>query len=165
MTDSKPYVVGLIADTHCKLPDGSDLPADALHALRTCDLIAHLGDLTSLGVLDRLAANGAEVVAVRNPKLDAPVGADARLVDGPVLRQIGSRRLAMVRDYPCEVDADVIAFGVPVGGGGHDHRVALVGHSLIVSPGSPNLPVRHNTVALLTFADSVDVEIVHLPTA
>ncbi|HEY4610793.1 MAG TPA: metallophosphoesterase family protein [Ilumatobacteraceae bacterium] len=158
-------MVGLIADTHCKLPDGSDLPADALDALRICDLIAHLGDLTSLGVLDRLGTNGAEVVAVRNPKLDAPVGTDPRLVDGPVLRQIGARRLAMVREYPCDVHADVIAFGVPVGGGGHDHRVALVGHSLIVSPGSPNLPVRHGTVALLTFGDSVDVEIVHLPTA
>ena len=165
MTDSKPFVVGLIADTHCKLPDGSDLPVQALDALRNCDLIVHLGDLTSLGVLDRLGATGAEVVAVRNPKLDAPVGTDPRLVDGPVLRKIGERRLAMVREYPCDVEADVIAFGVPVGGGGHDHRVALVGDSLIVSPGSPNLPVRHNTVALLTFGEMVDVEIVHLSTA
>ena len=53
---------------------------------------------------------------------------------------------------------------VPRGGGGHDHRVALVGTTLIVTPGSPNLPVRHGTVARLTFAENVDVEIVHLPT-
>jgi predicted phosphodiesterase len=165
MTNTKPYVVGLIADTHCKLPDGSDLPEPALEALRDCDLIVHLGDLTSIGVLDRLGAAGADVVGIRNPKLDAPVGTDSRLVDGPVLRQIGNRRLAMVREYPCDVEADVIAFGVPVGGGGHDHRVALVDGSLIVSPGSPNLPVRHETVAVLTFDESVDVEIVHLPTA
>ena len=165
MTNATPYVVGLIADTHCKQPDGSDLPTSALEALRDCDLIVHLGDLTSLGVLDRLGANGADVVGIRNPKLDAPVGTDSRLVDGPVLRRVGDRRLALVREYPCEVDADVIAFGVPVGGGGHDHRVALVGHSLIVSPGSPNLPVRHETVALVTFGDEVDVEIIHLPTA
>ena len=69
----------------------------------------------------------------------------------------------MVREYPCDVDADVVAFGVPVGGGGHDHRVAVDGGSLIVSPGSPNVPVRHNTVAVLTFAESVDVDVVHLP--
>jgi hypothetical protein len=35
---------------------------------------------------------------------------------------------------------------------------------VIVTPGSPNLPVRHGTVALLTFTENVDVEIVHLPT-
>jgi hypothetical protein len=52
---------------------------------------------------------------------------------------------------------------VPEGGGGHDYRVALVGTTLVVSPGSPNLAVRHGTVARLTFAENVDVEIVHLP--
>jgi len=163
-TAQQPYLVGLIADTHCKSEDGSDLPASAVEALRECDLIVHLGDLTSLGVLDALAVGGAEVIGIRNPKLDAPLGTDPRLVDGPVLREIGGRQFAMVREYPCEVDAEVVAFGVPVGGGGHDHRVAVSGGSLIVSPGSPNLPVRHNTVALLTFGESVDVEIVHLPT-
>jgi len=163
MTATQPYLVGLIADTHCKSADGSDLPSSSIDALRGCDLIVHLGDLTSLGVLDALAANGAEVIGIRNPKLDAPAGSDPRLVDGPVLRDIGGRRFAMVREYPCDVDADVVAFGVPVGGGGHDHRVAVDGGSLIVSPGSPNVPVRHNTVAVLTFAESVDVEVVHLP--
>ena len=57
-----------------------------------------------------------------------------------------------------------IAYGVPPGGGGHDHRVALAGTTLIVTPGSPNLPVRHGTVARLTFTEIVDVEIVHLAT-
>ena len=65
---------------------------------------------------------------------------------------------------PTVSSADVIAYGVPPGGGGHDHRVALVGTTLIVTPGSPNLPVRHGTVARLTFTENVDVEIVHLPT-
>jgi predicted phosphodiesterase len=128
-------------------------------------VIVHLGDLTSPGVLDRLAAGGAEVIGIRNPTLDAPVGTDPRLVDGPVYRDVRGRRLALLREFPADgVRADVIAYGVPLGGGGHDHRVALVGTTLIVTPGSPNLPVRHGTVARLVFADSVDVEIVHLPT-
>jgi predicted phosphodiesterase len=160
---TKSFVVGLIADTHCKLDDGSDLPAAATEALRGCDLIVHLGDLTSIGVLDRLAVDGAEVIGIRNPKLDAPAGTDRRLVDGPVYRDIGGRRIAFVREHPTDdVVADVIAYGVPAGGGGHDHQVGLVGSTLIVSPGSPNLAVRHETVARLTFSDDVDVEIVHL---
>ena len=118
-----------------------------------------------MGVLDRLADGGAEVIGIRNPHLDPPAGTDPRLVDGPVYRTLGQRRLALLREFPTEgVDADVIAYGVPSGGGGHDHRVALVGTTLVVTPGSPNLPVRHATIARLTFADSVDVEIVHLPT-
>ena len=163
--DETSVIIGLIADTHCKQPDGSDLPEAATEALRGCSLIVHLGDLTSIGVLDRLAADGAEVIGIRNPLLDAPVGTDPRLVDGPVYRNICGRRLAMVRYFPTEgVEADVIAYGVPPVSGGHDHVVMLVGTTLVVSPGSPNLPVRHGTVARLTFTDNVDVEIVHLPT-
>ena len=159
-----PIVVGLIADTHCVSPDGTDLPEAAIAALEGCDLIVHLGDLTSTGVLDRLAGGGAEVVGVRNPKLDPPAGSHPRLVEGPVIRELNGRRLALVREFPAEgVSADVIAYGVPAGGGGHDHRVGLVGGTVIVTPGSPNLPVRHATVARLTFGDDVDIEIVHLP--
>ena len=162
---SPPITVGLIADTHCSETDGSDLPAAATEALRGCDLIVHLGDLTSVGVLDRLAAGGAEVIGIRNPHLDPPAGTDPRLVDGPIYRQLRQRRLALLREFPADgVNADVIAYGVPTGGGGHDHRVTLVGTTLVVTPGSPNVPVRHRTIALLTFADNVDVEIVHLPT-
>jgi hypothetical protein len=156
-------IVGLIADTHCKQPDGGDLSEEATGALRGCDLIVHLGDLTSLGVLDRLAADGAEVIGIRNPLLDVPAGSDPRLVDGPVYREVGGRRLALVRSFPTDgVEADVIAYGVPEGGGGHDYLVSLVGTTLVVSPGSPNLAVRHGTVARMTFAENVDVEIVHL---
>ncbi|HTH05385.1 MAG TPA: metallophosphoesterase family protein [Ilumatobacteraceae bacterium] len=159
----QPITVGLIADTHCKLPDGSDLPDAAVDALRGCDLVVHLGDLTSVGVLDRLAADGADVIGIRNPLADQPVGSHPKLVDGPVYRDVGGRRVAFVREFPTEgVVADVVAYGVPVGGGGHDYRVALVGATLVVTPGSPNLAVRHGTVALLTFADDVCAEIVHL---
>jgi hypothetical protein len=115
---SRPTTVGLIADTHCTHADGSDLPEVATEALVGCDLIVHLGDLTSVGVLDRLAAGGAEVIGVRNPYLDPAAGTDPRLVDGPVYRDIGERRLALVREFPADgVSAEVIAYGVPHGGG------------------------------------------------
>jgi predicted phosphodiesterase len=159
-------IVGLIADTHCTSPDGADLPDDAVAALAGSDLIVHLGDLTSIGVLDRLAMAAGEVIGVRNPRLDAPTGVDPRLVDGPVTRTIEGRRIVFLREYPSariDDDVDVVAYGVPSGGGGHDFRVALDGRLLVVTPGSPNLPVRHKTVARLQItADTIDVDIVHL---
>jgi predicted phosphodiesterase len=158
-------IVGLIADTHCTSPDGADLPDDAVAALGGSDLIVHLGDLTSVGVLDRLATAAGEVIGVRNPRLDAPIGVHPRLFDGPVSRTIEGRRIVFVREYPSSGidDAEVVAYGVPQGGGGHDYRVAVDGHRLVVSPGSANLAVRHNTVGRLQItAEAIDVEIVHL---
>jgi len=159
-------IVGLIADTHCTSPDGADLPTDAVAALAGVDLVVHLGDLTSVGVLDRLAMAAGEVLGVRNPRLDAPAGTHPRLVDGPVSRTIEGRRIVFVREYPCsgiDDDAEVVAYGVPPGGAGHDYRVAFDGRRLVVSPGSPNLAVRRNTVGRLEITpETIDVEIVHL---
>ena len=159
-------IIGLIADTHCTSPDGADLPEEAVAALAGSDLIVHLGDLTSIGVLDRLATAASEVIGVRNSRLDPLPGVDARLVDGPVTRIIEGRRIVFLREYPSAViddDVDVVAYGVPPGGGGHDYRVALDGSLLVVTPGSPNLPVRHNTVAQLQITpDTIDIDIVHL---
>jgi hypothetical protein len=159
-------IVGLIADTHCTSLDGADLPDDVVAAVAGSDLVVHLGDLISVGLLDRLAMAAGEVIGVRNPRLDPPAGVDPRLVDGPVNRTIEGRRITFVREYPCsgiDGDAEVIAYGVPPGGGGHDYRVALDGRRLVVSPGSPNLAVRHNTVARLQITpETIDVEIVHL---
>jgi predicted phosphodiesterase len=159
-------IIGLIADTHCTSPDGADLPEEAVAALAGSDLIVHLGDLTSIGVLDRLATAAGQVIGVRNSRLDPLPGVDARLVDGPVTRIIEGRRIVFLREYPSAViddDVDVVAYGVPPGGGGHDYRVALDGTRLVVTPGSPNLPVRHNTVARLQITpDTIDVDIVHL---
>ncbi len=162
----EPVLVGLIADTHCTAPDGSDLPAAAVDALAGCALVVHLGDLTSLGVLDRLAAGGAEVLGIRNV-IDPPVGTDHRLVDGPVERTVGGRRVVFTRTRPTEADAlsrpDVIAYGVPAGGAGHDYAVSVVDGTLLVSPGSPNKALRHPTIARLSInANTIDVEVVHL---
>ncbi len=168
MTDNALSIVGLVADTHCTAADGGDLPESVVAALRGCGLVVHLGDLTSLGVLDRLAETGAEVIAIRNPDLDLPVGTDARLVDGPVQREVQGRRVVLMRALPisgeaANVDADVVAYGVPEDGGGHDHRVAVINGALVVTPGSPTYPARHSTVARLTFGpDTTEAEIVHL---
>jgi predicted phosphodiesterase len=161
-----PVLVGLVADTHCIAPDGSDLPAAAVDALAGCTLVVHLGDLTSLGVLDRLAATGAEVLGIRNV-IDPPADTDHRLVEGPVERTVAGRMVVFTRTRPTEADVlsrpDVIAYGVPAGGGGHDHAVSVVDGTLLVSPGSPTKALRHPTVARLSIsANTIDVEVVHL---
>jgi predicted phosphodiesterase len=159
-------VIGLIADTHCNTADRLDLPSQALDALVGCDLIVHLGDLTSVGVLDRLATTAGEIIGIRNPRRDPPAGVDHRLIDGPLNRTIGRWKMALCRAYPCndiDTDVDLIAYGVPADGGGHDYRVAVEGRRLLVSPGSPNLAVRTNTVARVgVTAASIEVDIVHL---
>ena len=148
---------------HCRLRDGSDLPDAVLTALAPADLIVHLGDLVTVALLDRLAGHGAAVIGVRKPTADPPAGSHPCLVDGPVIRTFGAIRCAFLRQLTEPLpDAHVIAYGVPSNGGGHDHRVALMRGSLVVSPGSPNFAVRHQTVALLRVADDIEVEIVHL---
>jgi putative phosphoesterase len=62
--------IGFIADTHCRQPDGSDLPEEVLKAFAGVDLIVHLGDFGEKGVLDRLATV-APVLATRNTRADA----------------------------------------------------------------------------------------------
>jgi predicted phosphodiesterase len=83
--------IGLIADSHCDREDGSDLPAEAIEALRGVDLVIDLGhtgspDRLCRGVLDRLEAEVAPVLSVQDfyGGADAPVlsPAEGRRVDG-----------------------------------------------------------------------------------
>ena len=72
--------VGVLADTHCVSADGSDLPDAVLEALAGCDLILHCGDVSALGVLDRLSTL-APVLSVRTT-IDPPADG-VRLHEGP----------------------------------------------------------------------------------
>lgn len=74
--------IGLLADTHCTRPDGSDLPDAVLDALRGVDLILHLGDMGDAAVLDRLAGV-APVLATRgghDPETDPRLVRGARVI-------------------------------------------------------------------------------------
>ncbi len=48
--------IGLLSDTHFSAEDGSDVPQVLLDALRGCDLIVHLGHISSAASLDKLAS-------------------------------------------------------------------------------------------------------------
>src|SRR5215470_15183948 len=65
--------IGLIADTHGRRDDGSDLPDAVLQAFAGVDLIVHCGDIGNPGILNRL-----ETVA---PVLAVPGEIDLALDD------------------------------------------------------------------------------------
>jgi putative phosphoesterase len=95
--------IGLLADTHCRAPDGGDLPQAVLDALRGVDLILHLGDAGERGVLDRLAGL-APVLATRgghDPE------SDPRQVRGARVLETGRGALGAVFDLG--------GLGIPVG--------------------------------------------------
>jgi putative phosphoesterase len=178
--------IGLIADTHCRLDDGGDLPSQVLQAFQGVDLIIHCGDLGKLGVLDRLQSV-APVLAVRSP--NDPHEDGSRLAEVRRVIEIGGLRIGVtfgVSDLGIEIDAnynlrtpsapleevlagkfggrvDILAFATI-----HKDLIAYHRGLLIINPGSPTLPVIHRegelgTVALLNSQEGqAAVEIVHL---
>jgi len=178
--------IGLIADTHCRLDDGGDLPAQVLEAFRGVDLIIHCGDLGKLGVLDRLQSV-APVLAVRSP--NDPHEAGQRLAETRRVVEAGGLRIGVtfgVSDLGIEIDSDynlrppstpldemlVDKFGERVElltfATTHRDLIAYQQGLLIINPGSPTAPaVRREgeigTVAIVeTHEARARVEIVHL---
>jgi putative phosphoesterase len=133
--------LAIIADTH--LPRGSRrLPEACVARLRAADLLVHVGDLMTAGVLDELEALGPPVAAVHGnvdePAVRARLPAE-RIVEAGDAR-IGlvhdagparGRLVRMARRFP---GADAVVFG-------HSHiplheRDAATGFQ-IFNPGSP----------------------------
>lgn len=131
--------LGVLGDTHCE--SASDLPDAVLAALAGVDLVVHLGDLQSAGVLDRLEGL-APVVAVpgRNDE------ADDRLSAGPVRTvDVDGMAVAVVRSL---AEHDVPAgVGLVLHGGTHDHEISVRRGVLYVNPGSTRFAARLPTVA------------------
>ena len=159
-------VVGVLADTHCVTIDGSDLPDAVLDALFGCDLILHCGDISSTGVLDRLATV-APVLSVRSP-IDPPADG-VRLHDGPLLIRAGHTLIGMATDLPDLMDPSEL-FGTDVdvvlSGTSHVPHVGRAGPTLLVNPGSPTIPLSGSGPTLATL--SLDgprsaVNIIYLP--
>ncbi len=158
--------VGVIADTHCVSSDGSDLPDAVLEAFSGCDLILHCGDVSSSGVLDRLATL-APVLSVRSA-IDPPADG-VRLHDGPLLVRAGHTLIGMATDLPDLIDPSVL-FGTDVdialSGTSHVPNVSRPGATLLVNPGSPTIPLSDSgpTVATIDLdGPRSAVHIVHLP--
>jgi putative phosphoesterase len=140
--------IGLIGDTH----DGIDaIEEGVMHAFAGVELILHCGDLTTLGLLDRLGAI-APVVAVRSaadPPADPP-----RLVEGPHVVEAAGLAVGLVNALGDQDPGQL--FGRPVDivvhGGTHAASVGHEGGRLSVNPGSPTL-ADETTVAVLEIRD------------
>jgi hypothetical protein len=161
--------IGLVADTHSRAPDGSDLPSAVLDALRGVDLVIHLGDMGAVGALDRFATV-APVLATRGGHAigaDPRIAATARVVEAgrfalgalfelpklaPEFRVTEDGTL-LVPDGPLapRLEAlfgrrvDVVAFAAT-----HAPFTSERDGVVFVNPGSPNLPAKPpGTVAIV----------------
>ncbi len=160
--------IGLVADTHGRKPDGSDLPETVLEALRGVDLVIHLGDMGAVGSLDRFAS----VAPVLATKGGHAVGSDPRIAERARV-VVGRFTLGALFElpklapefrvgddgtlvFPDEAIAgvlertfgrrvDVVAFAATHAPFNGEHEGVL-----FVNPGSPNLPARPpGTVAIV----------------
>lgn len=148
--------VGLIGDTHCRSEDGADLPDWAVEALADADVIVHLGDLDTVGVLNRLE-EVAPTVAVYGGT-DVHID-DARICHDHRVIELGDVRIGVARQLN-EVgvsDALRAAFGGRVDavafGATHEAFVIHADGTMFANPGSPTLPVGPATVMTLSVED------------
>ncbi len=136
-TASNSHLVGVISDTHGRLPH------DVLTAFKGVDLIIHAGDIDTPVVLDALKKIS-PVVAVRG-NMDRGPWADA-LPRAEVV-EIGQAILYVLHD-PSVLDLEPDAAGFNAVISGHTHRPALETKNgvLFLNPGSAVMP-RFNTPA------------------
>ena len=151
--------VGFLADTHCRKADGSDLPRQVLDAFAGVDLIVHLGDIGSKGILARLAAVAPVLIPAGSDKGWVPVGrkdATPLKVIEVAGSSVGLTFNLTKPDKAITVDNDALRFAKPVPdllkrrfgrvvhavAFGGTHRQRTVEHEGVVffDPGSPTLP-------------------------
>ena len=159
--------IGLIADSHSRNRDGSDLPQAVLNALKDVDLILHLGDMGQVASLDRLAAI-APVLATRGQHA---VGRDLRIFAGVRVLETGLHDVGALFDLAGAVPGIGADPEIHISGQStleeldtlFGRRVRVVAYAmthlpyvgehadiLFVNPGSPTLPAEGpGTVAVL----------------
>jgi putative phosphoesterase len=161
--------IGLVADTHSRATDGSDLPEAVLAALRGVDLVIHLGDMGAVGSLDRFATL-APVLATKGAH---SIGTDSRIAPSVRVVETGGFALGALFELPkLAPDFRVTEDGVLLFPDGplaprlealFGRRVDVVAFAathapftaehdgvVFVNPGSPNLPAKPpGTVAIV----------------
>ena len=132
-------MIAVIGDTH--LPRGSRrLPDACVARIRAADLLIHLGDFSSVGAYEEIAAIGPKLIAVHG-NVDEP--ALRELLPQRLVTEIAGARLGLIHDagpargrlarmrrvFP---DADAVLFG-------HSHLPLheRAGGFQIFNPGSP----------------------------
>ncbi|MDX6550509.1 MAG: uncharacterized protein QOJ31_1193 [Gaiellales bacterium] len=142
----------ILSDTH--VPDfAGAVPAWVLRLAERCDLIIHAGDVTSVAVLEQLAALAPLAVALGNIDREevAAWGAQpvvTRTVEGvaiAALHDAGQRRGREARLRARFPGADVIVFG-------HSHQPEILrdGPTWLVNPGSPTWKRRQPASTVVT---------------
>jgi hypothetical protein len=143
--------IGLIGDTHDGIVAFDTIEDRVTQAFSGVELILHCGDLTTLGLPDRLGAI-APVVAVRSA--GDPPAMPPRLVEGPYVLDAAGMTVGLVNTLGEQNPEEL--FGRPVDivvhGGTHAASVAHEGGRLSVNPGSPTL-ADETTVAILEIRD------------
>lgn len=176
--------IGVLADTHCRTEDGSDLPEGVARAFAGVDLIVHCGDVGNAGLLRRLESM-APVLTTRNTKNPADGDlADARVIEAGdvrlgVLFDLGASGMPVeIADGKLVLDDGAAAHTVATKfggemvdavlfGGTHDDIIDEKGGVLFVNPGSPTLHVKKGegvaTVAVVSIEDGrVSAEVVRV---
>jgi uncharacterized protein len=134
--------IGVVSDTHMPRR-GAELPAKLRQALKTCDLILHLGDWVTMDVYEQLAALApVDGVAGNND----PVDIIRRFGQHKIL-ELGGRRIGLTHGHlpggghGARDNAERVFAGKPVDAVlfGHSHKPYLAesGGVLWFNPGSP----------------------------
>lgn len=150
--------IGVVADTHVGevLPD---LPREVPEALAGCDLILHAGDITCLGVLDRLgeiapvvAVQGdhdrqagidlprERVVVVRGRRIGLVHGRRTRAIEMPAAAMSLARRRAVLLGLHRHMRRRLGPVDLIVHGHLHMPVDTMVGGTRVFSPGAVYIP-------------------------
>jgi uncharacterized protein len=124
---ANPERVGLISDTH------GLLRAEALEALRGCELIIHAGDVGKPEIIEALEEL-APVVAVRG---NVDTGDWAKALPTTAVAEAGSAKIYVLHDVN-DLDLDPAAAHFQVVVSGHSHKFGRreAGGVLYINPGS-----------------------------
>ena len=126
MSESAETLIGVISDTH------GLLRAEAIAALRGCDLIVHAGDVGSPDVLDRLG----ELAPVRAVRGNIDTQSWARRLPETEVVEAGALLLWVLHDIAA-LDLDPAAgFAAVIFGHSHKPSIEMRSGALYFNPGS-----------------------------
>jgi putative phosphoesterase len=156
--------IAVLSDTHSSGIE--ELPPKLVNAIAEADMILHLGDYVSQGVIDGLKALGHFEGVCGNAD---PYDIKQALPDNRVL-EVEGKRIGMVHGWgsPEDLEERVCALfsGVDAILYGHSHRAVskTVNGVLVFNPGSAigRHPATYASYGILTIGEGIETEIVKL---
>ena len=156
--------IAVLSDTHSSSIE--ELPPKLVSALSEADMILHLGDYVSQGIIDGLEELGLFEGVCGNAD---PYDIKQVLPDERVL-EVGGKRIGMVHGWgsPEDLEERVCArfSGVDAILYGHSHRAVskMVNGVVVFNPGSAigKYPAIYASYGILTIGEGIEAEIVKL---